>query len=412
MSERFEAVVFECLGPYPRAILKDNIFSTDISRILRFKKLNWVEQLLISTCGSLPDNKKTLILLFLFAIKREIQLSCLENIYMRLDEIRSNLVAKVSKKHESLDEVLFLGISKTYLGGKYNSQVSEKLLGICSSFVANPMFPVVNAHFVILSDFLECFQGFVIRGQCRYHKNNAFTGHIAILPKLDPMNIQYQGSLEGIYTEKQKAYTDLFNNLKALKVSILITENCQDWVKDVCMHTETTLFEVILTQSSHPFDLSNLLQSVNPQSSDIFMYFLSSGTIETLPHQSILKIFADSGHFSVVLPELLGNDYQNSFEDLMKIWRILARNPLTVNSGLNFEIAFSKEVHGTGLELAFLEYIRRFLGKLPHGDTIWREYLLGSLANEKFFVECCLGSGGKCGFKYGESKDFECFEAK
>lgn len=131
-----------------------------------------------------------------------------------------------------------------------------------------------------------------------------------------------------------------------------------------------------------------------------------------MPHQSILKIFSNSPHFSVILPELLGIDYQNSLEDLVKIWKILAKTPLTVNSGLNFEIAFSKEVKGTGLDLAFLEFVRKFVGKLPHGDKIWRDYLLGSLENDKFFVECCLGTGGKCRFKSGKSKDFECFETK
>ena len=246
MSERFEAVVLECLGPYPKAILKDNIFSTNINRILQFKKLNWVEELLLNTCKSLPDNKKTLILLFFFAIKRDIQLNQLENIYMKLDEIHNSLLTKISTNHEILDEYLFLSISKTFLQGKYDSSIADKLLRFCSSFIKSPIFPIVNTHFVILSDCFECFQGFIIRGQCRYNKNNSFTGQIAILPKLDPMAIQYQGSLEGIYKEKQKAYTELVNCLKTLNICTLITENSQDWVKDACMHTNTTLFEVIL----------------------------------------------------------------------------------------------------------------------------------------------------------------------
>lgn len=244
MSERFEIVTMECLGPYSKAILKDGIFSTDIKRVLAFKNLNWTEKILLDTCKSLPDNRKTFILLFQFALKRKISLSQLELIYLELDSIRSNLIKKVSKFHESVDRELVLNLSRTILLGKYSTHIVGKFLSICSELITFPLFPSVKVQCLILNELFECFQGFAIRGQCRYNKINSFTGNIAILPTLSPMSIQYQGSLEEIYQEKQESYKNLIQNLEKFEICVLVTETSQDWIKDACTHTGTQLFEV------------------------------------------------------------------------------------------------------------------------------------------------------------------------
>lgn len=246
MSERFEIVALECLGPYSKAVLKEGIFSTDIKRLLQFNNLNWVEKIILGTCQALPDNKKTFILLFQFALKRKISLRQLEIIYIKLDLIRLNLINKISKYHESVDKELVLNLTRTMLLSKYSSHIVEKFLNICSELIYFPLFPSVNVQILILSESFECFQGFVIRGQCRYNTNNSFTGHIAILPTLNPMTIQYQGSLEDMYQEKLESYKKLVKNLEKLQIRVLITETCHDWIKDACVHTGTQLFEVCL----------------------------------------------------------------------------------------------------------------------------------------------------------------------
>jgi hypothetical protein len=164
MSQRFFIVLNETLGPLGRMVLKDGTFSSDPLKILRFKKLESVEQFLLASCEKLPDSRKSLMILFLLAIKRKISLKELQNIYQKIDQLRETLRKKIAIL-EKLEIFTLLRISRTFLSSRYDQEVIDKFLGVCEQMIVvmGQEIIVPRPYFVVIDQFFEGFQGIVER---------------------------------------------------------------------------------------------------------------------------------------------------------------------------------------------------------------------------------------------------------
>jgi hypothetical protein len=116
--------------------------------------------------------------------------------------------------------------------------------------------------------------------------------------------------------------------------------------------------------------------------------------------------------FTVFLPELLGNDFQVSFKNLLKLWEIFRKNSFLVPSGLCFEIQCAKVFKGMDLEYVFLEFLRIFLVKLPNGERLFRKSLSALIQDDVVYVDCRIEQGGISEFGKGQSEFVEVFDSK
>ena len=248
MSSRFEIILQETLGPFGKLILKDAVFTSNIKTILKFKNLSFAEQLILSSSEKLPDCRKSFMILFILALKKQVPLAILQSIYCKTQELKERLVLKIGlSPKDSLSETL-IKVSKSFLRSRYSHDCTQNFLAVCRGLIGSEDEKIakIRPYFVIIEDFFEYFEGVVLRGQCRFNLMKSYSGGIGIMKKFDPMRIIYEGNLDDIYSDRRDSLAYLKSELKRLNIQILVSDLKLDWVKDACVETSVAYFEVIL----------------------------------------------------------------------------------------------------------------------------------------------------------------------
>ena len=203
---------------------------------------------MLSSSEKLPDCRKTFMILFILSIKKQIPMTTLQEIYSRLQELKEKLSLKIGHNPSDSKSETLINISKCFLRSRYNFECTEKFLAVCRGLIGleDEKIININPYFVIIEDFFEYFEGFVLRGQCRFNYLRNYSGGIGFMKKFDPMKIIYQGSLDDIYSNCRDSLDYLKSQLKLLNIQILVSDLKLDWVKDACAETSVAYFEVIL----------------------------------------------------------------------------------------------------------------------------------------------------------------------
>ena len=97
MSNRFEIIAKECLGPFSKCIHLNDLLTNNTLRILESFSHTPLEKLLIKTCEKLPDCRTSLILWTVIALKQNLLHNDLLQIYTNLEEFHEYLIQNVRR---------------------------------------------------------------------------------------------------------------------------------------------------------------------------------------------------------------------------------------------------------------------------------------------------------------------------
>lgn len=95
MSIRFEKICIECLGPLSKCFLLQGLLTNQSVQVLKSLKLTPIETLVLKTSEKLLDNKTTFMLWCCLALRHQITLKEVQDLYKTYNELKDYLISKV-----------------------------------------------------------------------------------------------------------------------------------------------------------------------------------------------------------------------------------------------------------------------------------------------------------------------------